>query len=409
MNIIKKNFIWNMLGSVTFGFTSLIFLIIVTRINGIANAGIFTYAFSISCVMCSIGSYCSKTFQVTETNINIFDSDYIYNRITTCLLMIICGILFALITTNDLTKLLMIILLTIYRSIDAFTETFHAITQRNGYLYKTGQSMFFKTICLILIFLIVDFVFKNMIIATIFMIVFSIIYFYLIDYRTSKNYFEMKKFSGEKNKLLLKLGFWVFCFAFLSNHVINLPRYMLEIYGNDELQALFGIIVMPASFLAMISSYIVQPFLNDITKYIKEREFDLLRKLNYKLFGSIMIIGILIIIVAYILCIPILEILYNVDLSSQRINLIIILIGAIFYSLVVIVYSNLIAMRKTIFQLIILIISSVISLVINYFLVRNYVIDGAVVSYLLMMLIQAILYCVGLFYIIKKVENSEVV
>jgi len=184
---------------------------------------------------------------------------------------------------------------------------------------------------------------------------------------------------------------------------------MLEIYGNDELQALFGIIVMPASFLAMISSYIVQPFLNDITKYIKEREFNLLRKLNYKLFGSIIIIGILIIIVAYILGIPILEILYNVDLSSQRINLIIILIGAIFYSMVVIVYSNLIAMRKTIFQLVILIVSALISFVINYFLVRNYVIDGAVISYLLMMLIQAILYCIGLFYIIKKVENSEVV
>ena len=53
MSNIKKNFIWNMIGSVVNSFTSLIFLIIVTRINGVEQAGIFTFAFSIS-LTCSV-------------------------------------------------------------------------------------------------------------------------------------------------------------------------------------------------------------------------------------------------------------------------------------------------------------------------------------------------------------------
>ena len=56
-NNLKKNFIWNLIGSTINSFTSLIFLIIVTRINGIEAAGIFTFAFSTACLFYIIGIY----------------------------------------------------------------------------------------------------------------------------------------------------------------------------------------------------------------------------------------------------------------------------------------------------------------------------------------------------------------
>ena len=46
---LKKDFIWNMIGSTFSSFNSLFFLIIVTRINGSNEAGIFTFAFSTAC------------------------------------------------------------------------------------------------------------------------------------------------------------------------------------------------------------------------------------------------------------------------------------------------------------------------------------------------------------------------
>ena len=52
----KKNVIWNILGTGFNSFNSLFFLIIVTRINGTTNAGIFTIAFSTACILYIIGT-----------------------------------------------------------------------------------------------------------------------------------------------------------------------------------------------------------------------------------------------------------------------------------------------------------------------------------------------------------------
>ena len=69
-NIVKKNFLYNAVGSTVNASISLIFMIIVTRINGTDKAGIFTFAFSTSCLLQVIGLFAGRAYQVTETNKN---------------------------------------------------------------------------------------------------------------------------------------------------------------------------------------------------------------------------------------------------------------------------------------------------------------------------------------------------
>ena len=85
----RKNFIWNTLGTGFNAFNSLFFMIIVTRANGVDQAGIFTIAFSTACILYAIGLYAGRIYQVTELNKNISDKDFIVSRITTNILMII--------------------------------------------------------------------------------------------------------------------------------------------------------------------------------------------------------------------------------------------------------------------------------------------------------------------------------
>ena len=70
------------------------FLVIVTRINSLEEAGIFTFAFSNACVFLIIGSYAGRIFQVTEMNKKITESDFLYNRLFTIGVMILSGLLF---------------------------------------------------------------------------------------------------------------------------------------------------------------------------------------------------------------------------------------------------------------------------------------------------------------------------
>ena len=131
-----KNILYNTIGTTSFAFTSLIFLIIVTRINGTEDAGIFTFAFSLASLLITIGNYSTRTFQVTETNKKFTDSNFIYHRVITCILMLIVGVIYSLINGYEIYKFTIIIQLIIYRAIEAFSEVLYGIMQRKDELYK---------------------------------------------------------------------------------------------------------------------------------------------------------------------------------------------------------------------------------------------------------------------------------
>ena len=94
---LRKNFTWNLVGSTAWAFVSLFYMMIVTRINGIDDAGIFSFAFSTASFFLVIGTYSGRTFQVTDKNKKTTDSDYFYLKIVTCTVMLLVGVLFCFI------------------------------------------------------------------------------------------------------------------------------------------------------------------------------------------------------------------------------------------------------------------------------------------------------------------------
>ena len=157
----KKNVIWNIIGASANAFISLLLSIIVTRINGTFDAGIFIYCFATACLLYYIGNYSGRTFQVTDISKENSDTDYIYNRIFTCTIMLIVSILFSLIKRYDLYKASILIILCVYKCIEALAESLYAIVQKRGNLYKVGISMFLKSVLSTIAFLIIDYFTKN--------------------------------------------------------------------------------------------------------------------------------------------------------------------------------------------------------------------------------------------------------
>ena len=117
----KNNFLWNIIGTSFNAFNSLFFMIIVTRINGTNDAGMFTLAFSTACILYIIGVYAGRIFQVTEKE-NINDKEYIVNRIITVLLMIVISILFITIKRYDIYKSSIFVIICTYKALEAFSE-----------------------------------------------------------------------------------------------------------------------------------------------------------------------------------------------------------------------------------------------------------------------------------------------
>lgn len=401
----KKNVIWNIIGATFNAFTSFLFAIIVTRINGLNEAGIFTYAFATACIFYVIAIYAGRTFQVTDISGKYSDTDYIYHRIITCVIMILTIIIFTIIKQYNITKSLVMILLCFYKATEAISELWYAILQKKEYLYKAGISMTIKAIASIILLFIIDFMTHNLILSCLSIIGANLIVMIFYDLKEIRQISIIKtNFQINKIKGLFFSGFYTFLITFLGIYLINAPRYAIDDILENELQTIFGIIIMPATFMGLMGQYIIQPLLTDITKYIKERKEQDLKKVIFLMIVGILVIGAIVLIIAYLLEAPILGFIYGVNLIPYQFSIMIIIFGSVMYSLGIVISYILIALRKTFVQAIAYGIVSILATIISYLLVRRFSIIGASITYMITMLFIAICFLSYLVFYLKKLK-----
>ncbi len=139
-----KNFIWNSLGTGINSFNSLFFLIIVTRVNDIQTAGIFSIAYATATILYTLAMYSGRLCQVTDIENKIKDKDYITNRFITCILMLVGATGFLCIKQYPTFKTTIFALLAIFKGLEAFSDILYGVMQKNDILYKSGQSLTLK-------------------------------------------------------------------------------------------------------------------------------------------------------------------------------------------------------------------------------------------------------------------------
>lgn len=398
----KKNVIWNILGASFNAFNSLFFTIIVTRVNGLNDAGIFTYSFATACLLYNIGIYEGRTFQVTDITGKHSDSDYLYNKLFTCIIMIIVAICFTLIKGYDIYKVAIFLILNLFRCVEAFAEGVYAVIQKNGNLYKVGISLFVKALLGIIVFAIIDIITKNLILASSSLIVVNLLGLLFYDRKNLKEVKMTKtKFSWKANTNILKIGFFTFILTFLGIYLINAPRYAIDDISTNDLQTIFGIIIMPATFMGLLGQYIIQPLLTKIANFIKNTNYKELKSIIIKIISIISILGMAVFVIAYVLEVPVLQIVYGIELKPYFVPMMIIIVGSIFYSISIILSAILIAMRKTLAQAIIYGICSIAASVLSYKLVEKFAIQGASITYTVTMFTVALAFAIYLIYNMK--------
>lgn len=409
-NNLRKNFIWNIIGTTFTAFNSLFFLIVVTRVNGVDKAGIFTFAFALSLLFYAIGIYSGRTYQVTESEKKISDGDYFYHRIITCILMFTVTLVFVILQQYSIYTIGIILILMLWRTLEAFSEYSYAIMQTRNKLYLAGQSLFFKAIGSLILFVVINIITQNLILSSLMIVLVNILVILFFDILVLR---KMKLKIGKINKkhvmIIFKKGFYTFAFLFLTVYIINAPRYAIDNIMALEAQTIFGILIMPATVLILMGQFIIQPFLVELKNKISENNITAFRNLALKMILGLSILGVLAIIGAWFLGIPILELVYGISLSDYHVQLIIILIGATSFGITVILSHCLIVMRHTLSQLIVFAACSVIIFILSNQLVTSSGINGAVLSYMITMLILVLSYLVLFFYSIKKYrgENNE--
>ena len=387
-HVTRQDVIWNMAGSTASAIASAIMVLGVTRIAGAENGGVFSIAFSTAQMLMMLGNYGIRTYQVSDAQQRFSFGEYFWNRVLTCILMMVSGILWCSLFQYDLEKSLIVLLVCACRMVEAFADVLEGRMHQQYHLAIAGKSLALRTACYSGTFFLTLIVTGSLFSACCVMLGTTV--FCVLAYTVSH---QRRTCPGQGEVrvrnvlLLLQTCFPLFLSMFLLMYIVNSPKYAIDALGTEQEQACYAILYLPAQVIALFSTYIFKPMINGLTENWQwkrfQRFFDAIVRVSIGLL-AITLLGML---GAYLLGIPILSLLSALELSSYKGALVLIMLGGGFSALASMLTQVLTIMRRQNAIMIGYVVTAGAALVVPYMLVRQNGVLYASASYVILMLL----------------------
>lgn len=411
----KEIYIWNILGSLANAGLSVIILMVVTRTLDNQKADIFSIAWAISQLMATIGCYQIRVLQATDVEEKFTFRQYFEFRIVTIVAMMICSCIYVYIKHYTAYKAIIIIIICGYRAVDSFADVFEGWFQQKERLDLAGRALFIRVIIAIVgggICLVGMHDLLALSLMLVFIYVVGLL-LYDIRYYNKLKVLEKQK-ENQNNKWLqglLVAGTPLFVNAYLLMDIMNTPKIVIDAaIMNGGLQngsqTIFNILFMPASVLTL--AYIVfRPLLTKMAI-----EWTMGRIKNFlKIIGSIMccLLGISILIIggSALLGIPVLSVLYAIDLTMYKRELLMIILGGCFCTFSYVLDNALVVIRKQYLLVCAYVVSWVYVKIFAHTFVDKWGIMGAAIVYTTSMILFFATTLLIFVICLKKEKNHE--
>ena len=411
----KEIYIWNILGSLANAGLSVIILMVVTRTLDNQKADIFSIAWAISQLMATIGCYQIRVLQATDVEEKFTFRQYFEFRIVTIVAMMICSCIYVYIKHYTAYKAIIIIIICGYRAVDSLADVFEGWFQQKERLDLAGRALFIRVIIAIVgggICLVVMHDLLALSLMLLFIYVVGLL-LYDIRYYNKLKVLEKQK-ENQNNKWLqglLVAGTPLFVNAYLLMDIMNTPKIVIDnaiTTGNlqNGAQTIFNILFMPASVLTL--AYIVfRPLLTKMAI-----EWTMGRIKNFlKIIGSIMccLLGMSILIIggSALLGIPVLSVLYAIDLTMYKRELLMIILGGCFCTFSYVLDNALVVIRKQYLLVCAYVVSWVYVKIFAHTFVDKWGIMGAAIVYTTSMILFFATTLLIFVICLKKEKNHE--
>lgn len=393
---IKKDYFWNTIGVLAQNAISPLLLIIITRVNGIEISGLFSFAASVSIVLFAFGLWGGRTYQVSDVRQEFQARHYITARVILAIGMLIGAIIFCWVNNYDLYKNAVIIVLVIFKMIESVADSVYGVFQINNRLSRAGKSLFYKASVGFLLFTLVDFITHDILLSSLAIVAVNLVIFLLYDIRLARkldtvaiDFDQMRESIVKVKKILLRTA-PVFIVTFLATFSINTPRFFVDKYHPDQI-GYFGIIAMPVTLIALIMSFILQPNIVRITELYDSRKYHEFSRIVSKILIIVCIIGVITIAGAYVLGVPLLDLVFAVKFNAHKNDLMVMVVGGVLNALVAVFITILTVIRKFRAQIYTLLVSNIILVALCAAFVPRHGMLGSVIIYSTIVLLQLIL------------------
>lgn len=294
-SILKRNFLWNSIGNFTYLICQWMITVIIVRIANYEEAGIFSFAMSITNTFYSIAVWGIRTYQVSDMDRKYNDNTYIYSRYITCIVASVCCAIFTIVSGYNLKQILIIMIYMFFRAVEAFIDVIHGIDQKAERMDIIGKSFILRGILLLAGFTLMLKITGGVLFSVIFIAISSALVCAVYDVPNSRKLMtDCSRASLIEIKSLLKECLSLVIYTFLMTVVSLIPRYFLEKIVGSELLGVYASIAAPAVIVQAAASYIMAPFITPIAGYIEKKEFQgyllLMKKMLYMMLSAFAVV-----------------------------------------------------------------------------------------------------------------------
>lgn len=338
-HIVRDSYIWNTIGGALDAGQSALLLIVISRTNSVEDAGIFSIAYAIACLAVTVGKWGMRNFQATDIQEKYNYGNYVSSRIITCILMNILTFSYIIkgIFVLDYTfqKCMVIFLMSLLKMIDSIEDVIHGMIQKCGRLDIGAKCMATRYMVVLSVCAIFLWLTHNLVISFGISVIVSCMYFIMA---TAMVHGEFKEkiviaFTDKNLGHLLMDCFSLFAGSFLMIYIANVPKYAIDEYMNETVQACFNYIFMPVYVISILNMFVYQPVLTKLAVcYQGGRRREFLR-LFYRQMLVILGLVLVVLVGGFLLGIPLLSVLYNIDLTGYKMPFLVLLVGGCFLAI----------------------------------------------------------------------------
>ena len=342
----KKNVLWNTVGSIFYCMCQWLITVLVVRIDSFEASGLLSLAMTTSSSFSAISLFNMRQFQASDVNEEYSSKEYFGSRILTCITAQAACMLYAAVTSNSMSGYWCIVLFMLVRLAEAFVDVFHGINQKFNRYDLIGKSFILRGVLTIASFTVGLVFTHDMIITLSVMAILNLLVAFLFDgVQTGK----LENILPVISKRVLQLIFTcvpLVIFSFLLSLENLIPKNLLEsVHGVEEL-GIYASIASPTLVVQVMASVAFAPFLPQFIKLYVDGEIKTFRAMFHKILLALLLLA-LVIIAGAALCGRLgLTVLFGKDILEYYYLFMPIVLCTILTAVIWIISSIVTAMRK---------------------------------------------------------------
>jgi len=274
----------NSIGTVSVFFAQWVISVLIVRITGYADAGIFSLAMSISNIFLYIANYNIRNFQISDAKQEYTQNQYLLSRfLSVAISFVACFVYMAVVGGYTEIEKVAILMYLFYSNSTMISDVMMGTVQINGHIEKGGYSNILRGIVCLLTYLGVYILTKSLVSALLVMSIGSVLVVIFYDIPQYRKYYKKSEFGFstdfKKAVSILKNCFLLMLSGMSALIITAAPRRQIQLQLGQEQLGYFSsiftptviiITLIPALILAIIPRIAEAWNKNDRKTFLKD-------------------------------------------------------------------------------------------------------------------------------------------